>query len=158
MTTDRQHRHPKVGASPEEKQIKLGGNPESLDKQTIGWQFHTMDSRCADWPLGLSTRAPVWRSILQKLIGFEGLTWATIKEAAGGRNHGTNHHSLKISELSPSARRRISELRLEQYDKVFSLRLENRIRLYGIRDGRVMRILWYDPHHGTGRGVYLTQQ
>ena len=157
MAVDRQHRHPKLGATPEEKQIKLGVDPESLDKQTIGWQFHRMDQSSRDWPLGLATPAPIWRNILQKLMAFEGMTWASIKEAAGGRTHGTNHHSLKISELNIAARKRISELRLEQYDKVFSLRLENTVRLYGIRDGRIMRILWYDKHHGTNRGVCPTR-
>jgi len=157
MPIDRQHRHPRLGALPEEKQIKLGGDPESLDKQTIGWQFHRMDSNCERWPLGLATPAPIWRSVLLKLISFEGLTWASIKEASGGRTHGTNHHSLKISELNIAARRRIGELHLEQYDKVFSLRLTNTVRLYGIRDGRIMRLLWYDPHHGTYNGVCPTR-
>ena len=81
---------------------------------------------------------------------------ASIKEAAGGKKHGTNHHSLRISELNSTARKRIVELGLDEYDKVFSLRLANTIRIYGIRDGRVMRLIWYDSSHGTKNGVCPT--
>ncbi|HEY4740865.1 MAG TPA: hypothetical protein VIH76_09755 [Candidatus Acidoferrales bacterium] len=156
MPLDKQHRHPKTGASPPDRQIKLGGNPASLDAETIAWQFHRMDSTHQHWGWD-QLHAPVWRQILGKLKSFEGLTWASIKEAAGGKHHGTNNHSIKISELNAPARRRISELRLEEYDKVFSLRFSNTIRIYGIRDGRAMRLLWYDPYHGGGRGVCPTR-
>jgi len=157
MAVDRQNRHPRLGATPLEKQIKIGADPESLDRETIGWQFHRMDQSHERWCLGLRTKASIWRSILQKLIALEGMTWASIKEASGGRRHGTNHHSLKIAELHAEARKRIKELHLEQYDTVFSLRLTNTIRLYGIRDGRIMRLLWYDPCHGTTNGVCPTK-
>ena len=37
----------------------------------------------------------------------------------------------------------------------FSLRLTATTRIYGIRDRRALKLLWYDPHHGTtARAVY----
>lgn len=156
MPVDKQHRNPKTGASPQERQIRLGGDPESLEVQTIAWQFHRMDDDHEQWGWDL-LRAPQWKQVLIHLKHFEGLTWAKIKEAAGGKTHGTNNHSLKITELNSSARKRIQYLHLEQYDTIFSLRMAATIRIYGIRDGRVMRLLWYDPVHGTKNGVCPTR-
>lgn len=158
MAFEKQNRQPKVGAYPEERQIKTGGDPESFETQTIGWQFHRMDGSHEKWGWN-ELKAKKWREILRSLKGFEGMTWAEIKEASGGKKpgRGTNHHSLKISELNADARKRVEQLHLEQYDKVFSLRMTNTLRLYGIRDGRIMRLLWYDPHHGTSSGVCPTK-
>lgn len=155
MAVDRSHRHPKAGAYPSTRQIKTCGDPDSLDAQTIAWHFHRLDWKHGVWGWE-ELKAPKWKAILQRLISFEGLTWASIKEAAGGKKHGTNHHSLRISELNSTARKRIVELGLDEYDKVFSLRLANTIRIYGIRDGRVMRLIWYDSSHGTKNGVCPT--
>jgi hypothetical protein len=140
-------RQPKLGGQPETRQVKLGADPESLETQTIAWHFHRLDWNHEKW--GWQLKAPIWKQILLKLISFEGLTWAILKEQAGGRKRGTNHHSLKISDLTKAARDRITQLRLDQYDKIFSLRVSGTVRIYGIRDGRVMRLLWYDKCHGT---------
>jgi hypothetical protein len=148
MPINLQRRHPKVGAAPAERQIKTGGDPESFDKETIAWQFHRMDVDHQHW--GWNLPANQWREILKSLKVFEGLTWAKLKETSGGRRHGTNHHSLGIEELSINAKNRIVELGLEQYDKIFSLRMAATLRLYGIREGRVMRLIWRDPHHHHG--------
>ena len=155
MAIPKHLRQPKLGAVPEERQPKLGADPESLEKQTIAWHFHRLDREHEHW--GWELPAGTWRNVLQHLISFEGLTWAALKEQAGGRTHGTNHHSIKISELNKQARDRITELHLDQYDKVFSLRISGTVRLYGIRDGRVMRLLWYDDCHGGKNGVCPTQ-
>jgi hypothetical protein len=113
-----------------------------------------MDTQHKDW--GWQLNPEVWAGILTSLKILEGLTWAELKAAAGGRRVGTNHHSLTITQLNPTAQKRFAQLKLDEYDKVFSLRLANTVRLYGIRDGRVLRLLWRDPHHGSGRGVCPT--
>lgn len=156
MAVPKHLRHPKLGVEPETRQVRLGADPESLETQTIAWHFHRLDWKHERW--GWEQRhAPIWRNVLNHLISFEGLTWAQLKEQAGGRKHGTNHHSIKIAELNKDARDRIVALHLDQYDKVFSLRISNTIRLYGIRDGRVMRLIWYDDCHGGKNGVCPTQ-
>ncbi len=37
------------------------------------------------------------------------------------------------------------------------LKIEDVFEHYGIRDERVLRLLWYDQHHGTKNAVYLTK-
>lgn len=86
--------------------------------------------------------------ILQKLIAYEGMTWAEIQAASGGKKsgNGTNNHFENISEMSKEAQQRATELRLD-VDQLFSLRLTAKSRLYGILTDGIFRILWYDRNH-----------
>ncbi len=92
------------------------------------------------------------------LVALEGLTWADIKAQAGGRRRGTNHHPIEFAEFTPTARHRLEQLRLDEFASLFSLRLTNTLRLYGVRDGRVMQLVWHDPFHGSRRGACPTSR
>src|ERR1035438_1741848 len=129
-------RQPKA-AQVQPRQIKTGGDPESLDKETIAWHFHKLDGPHTDWGWQ-KLRAAEWKGILDHLRSFEGLTWAALKHQAGGRRRGTNHHALRTADFSVNARHRLTELRLDEFDSLFSLRINNTLRLYGVRDGRVL--------------------
>lgn len=155
MAVEKDFRHPKLGGQPETRQVKIGADPESLETQTIAWHFHRIDRIHPHW--GWQLNPETWGTILQHLISFEGLTWAKLKEQSGGRRVGTNHHSIKIAELNRAARERIAELRLDDYDTVFSLRISNTVRIYGVRDGRVLVLVWYDDCHGTRNEVCPTR-
>ncbi|MDP9932536.1 hypothetical protein J2X92_004791 [Variovorax paradoxus] len=82
------------------------------------------------------------------------MTWAEIQSATGGRKEGNNNHFVPVAKMPKEAQDRLIELRLDDIDDLFSLRLQNALRLYGIRDGRVLRLIWHDPHHGTPQGAY----
>jgi hypothetical protein len=148
-------KRPKIREQPESGRIKTGGDPDSFDAQTIAWQFHRLDYPHSDWGWE-KLKAVDWKGILRHLRDFEGLTWANIQSQSGGRRHGSNSHSLEISELSKGAQQRLLELGLDEYDSVFSLRINNTLRLYGLRDGRVLQLVWHDPHHGGKRGACPT--
>jgi len=65
-------REPKAQEVPS-RQIKTGGDPESLEKQTLAWHFHCLDRPHVDW--GWYQLQPTqWRNVLDHLIAFEGLT------------------------------------------------------------------------------------
>lgn len=147
---------PKTGAEPRAQEIRVGGNPSTHETETISWHFHRLDRDHPLWGWD-KLKAGDWKSILDALVSLESLTWAKLKEAAGGRSRGTNHHSLSTEQFCKSARDRLEEIRLDDYDEIFSLRLTNTLRLYGIRDGRVLRIVWHDPHHGSSNGAYPTK-
>lgn len=100
-----------------------------------------------DWGRSRVT-AQVWgEAILPKLWGFDSMTWGEIMGASGGRAAGTNHHPVKVEDLSKAARDRLREIELDDVEELFSLRLDGRKRIYGIRDGRILELLWYDPDH-----------
>lgn len=150
-------RHPRAREIIPSRQIKIGGDPESFDKETIAWQFFRLDRHHAYWGWN-RLRPPEWRDVLSHLVSFEGLRWADLKGQAGGRNRGTNHHPIEISGFNKSARDRLHELHLDDFTSLFSLRITNTLRLYGVREGRVLQIVWYDPHHGSRCGACPTDQ
>lgn len=77
------------------------------------------------------------------------MTWGELLKATGGRTSGNNHHSISVDQLSQKAIGRLTELKLEDIDELFSLRLTGKIRLWGIKDGRVLKLLWYDEDHSV---------
>ena len=147
--------HPKTSREPASGFPRTRNNPESTDAETLAWNFHRLDTDHPDW--GWNLKARLWRQLLDHLKALEGLTWAELKQQAGGKNQGTNHHPIPVADLSSSAQKRLEEINLDDFSTVFSLRLANTLRLYGVRDGRVLRLIWYDPHHGTGRGACPTK-
>jgi hypothetical protein len=54
-----------------------------------------------------------------------------------------------VGELCKTARDRLEDLRLEDIDELVSLRLGGAERVWGIRDGNVMLLLWWDPEHAV---------
>lgn len=155
MPVPNNQRTPKTKVVIQDRQIKTGGDPDSFERETIAWQFFRQDREHAEWGWD-KLKAAQWRDLLARLKAFEGLTWAQLKAQAGGRKRGTNHHSLFTAEFCKHARDRLRTLRLDDFDSLFSLRLANTLRIYGIRDGRVLQLLWHDPHHGSNKGAYPT--
>jgi hypothetical protein len=147
-------RTPKIGAAPaEENQIRLGGDPSAFDGETIVWAFGVVD---VEGPWGWRTGAARawWREILPKLQNLETMTWADILRPAGGRTHGNNNHPVAVEKLTKQAKDRLREINQDDVAELFSLRLDGTKRIYGIRDRRVLKLLWYDPFHGNnGRAV-----
>jgi hypothetical protein len=156
MSSSPERQSPKTNFDPPKEQIKLGGDPDAFEKQTIAWHFHRLDRLHTEWGWD-KLSAKQWKLMLQHLVSLEGLTWAALKAQAGGRKQGTNHHSLAVAGFTKSARDRLKELKLDDYDTIFSMRLSNTLRIYGIRDGRVLQLVWHDPHHGSKNGCYPTK-
>jgi hypothetical protein len=147
-------RQPKAGFDPALRHPKSKEDPGTTDTQTPGWQFHKCDFDHPGWGWG-QLKPPDWVQLIQgHLKSFETMTWAEIRNQSGGRTHGTNHHPCSVCNFSKDAQDRLTELRLEDTDDLFSLRLNGTHRLYGIKDGRVLRFVWQDPHHGSENGAY----
>ena len=83
------------------------------------------------------------------------MTWGELAKASGGRKQGNNHHFVKVEKLTKQAKDRLVELKQEDVSELFSLRLTALTRIYGVRNRRALKLLWYDKHHGTNeRAVY----
>ncbi len=134
------------------------GDPTLHDRETIVWALGIAD---LEGPWGWRTAAARvwWTEILPKLRDFESMTWAEIMRAAGGRTRGNNSHFVEVRSLTGQAKVRLVEIGQDDVSELFSLRLSSTVRIYGIRDRRALRLLWYDPHHGTNaRAVYPVRQ
>jgi len=160
-------REPKIGQSsrkqdirtkhaPSGKEVRAKEDPSSSDHHTPAWQFHRCDEEHELW--GWDKLTPELRLdiIKRHLCSFETMSWNEIKSTSGGKapGNGTNSHALPIGGFSKKAISRLEELKLDDNDELFSLRLQGKLRLYGIKDGRVLRFIWHDPHHGSEDGAY----
>lgn len=133
---------PALGASLQEpKRVpRIGVNPESHEKETPVWQFRQLDpdshSSCRSWR---ELNADLLWDVHSRLRDFETMTWIEIR-AAGS-------HFLDVASLSTTIKNRLVALKLIDLDQLYSLRLTGRRRIVGIREGRVLKILWWDPDH-----------
>ena len=135
----------------------LRRDPSSHDRETIVWAFSIVDEKGTWGCRGIPAQV-WWSEILPKLQDFESMTWAAIMRASGGRTRGTNHHFVEVEKLTKQAKTRLAELKQDDVSELFSLRLDATKRIYGIRDRRALRLLWYDPYHGKNtQAVYPVQ-
>jgi len=153
----RPRKRPKAEALPPDRKYPrtaLGTDPALHDRESIVWAFGIAD---LEGPWGWRTAAGRvwWDEVLPKLQNFETMTWDEIMRAAGGRARGNNSHFVSVEKLTPQAKDRLAELRQDDVSELFSLRITATARIYGIRDRRALKLLWYDPHHSTNtRAVY----
>ena len=83
------------------------------------------------------------------------MTWADIMMAGGGRARGSNNHAVQVENLTSPAKSRLTQISQDDVAELFSLRLTATTRIYGIRDRRALKLLWYDRHHGANaQAVY----
>lgn len=128
-----------------EKQTRFGADPISWLSKQPSWRFSRMDKESDRWS-PVDSNNCFLDNILAELSGFEGLTWAEIEQAAGGRTHGTNNHFENISELISDAQKRATELHILE-DQMFSLRIGGQRRLYGLLNDGIFTLIWYDKNH-----------
>lgn len=94
-----------------------------------------------------------WRKLLVKLVSYESMTWAQIEQAVGGKARGNLNHYVEVMNCRPRAQERLREIGLDQTERIYSLRLEGKLRVYGLREGAILILIWHDPHHDNNRGV-----
>ena len=77
--------------------------------------------------------------LLPKIKNFESMYWKDIL--------GSKSHEVNVSQISNHAQRRLSQLNLDDAEKLVSLRLTGTQRVWGIRMENILQILWWDPNH-----------
>ena len=129
----------------DDKDVRSRAVPSSNHEAPV-FLFTTMD---CDGPWGLRRLmgADLCSAIFPKLRNFETMTWANIIQQSGGGSSGTNSHPVKVASLASDAKKRLAEISQDDVEELFSLRLDGRKRIWGKREGRTLKILWYDPKH-----------
>ncbi len=145
MSYKKKPKQQEVFDSPKKKP-KSQENPNSYMQKNPVWSFKRADNNYSKW--GLKHSEELYRKVITKLISYEGMTWGDIMRASGGRKHGNNNHYENVADLIKEAQERWLELKLDEYDQVFSLRLDGEDRLYGLLppDG-IFSVIWYDQNH-----------
>ena len=119
-------------------------DPESSMRKHLSWSFSQcdMDPTCR-WAFFKERLSETfWDLLLPKMREFESMTLAEIFVIGKDHNHG-----ILTEELNKRAEKRLEELKIEA-EAVHSLRLGGQLRLYGVLDGAVYNIIWYDDDHG----------
>lgn len=131
----------KQGGQPPKREIRDGGNPESVYKMHPTWNFHICDKE-GKWAFTSENRGEdIWKKIIPFLSNLETQTWNEILIGAKKKNH-----TIKIENLNKCARKRLNSLHLTP-DEVISLSLDGNIRIYGVWYLSTCCLLWYDKDH-----------
>ena len=139
---------PKLGATVNAGQPKTMVNPPTYDAQKVSWQFSHLDLEHEEWGWSKLEAAECWGLFTAgHLRHIESMTWSEVKAAAGGRNNGTNSHSIATDTLPAAVQERLVDLKLDDLDAIFSLRLTGTLRIIGFQVGSAFKILWHDPNH-----------
>lgn len=86
-------------------------------------------------------KGPQLLKALVRLGEYEKMNWPQIIRQTGS-------HPVPCDQLAPLAEKRLREIGQDDVDELFSLRMSgNKPRIWGIRSGGVLSILWWDPEH-----------
>lgn len=129
-----------------ERQPRFENNPDSNRSKKACWHLGLLDFGCK-WSFNEIKQMDIFYSVLEKLKSFESMTWQEILDASGARKQGNNNHDIPLHKLCPMARKRLKELQLDDCGALFSLHLTGRWRVWGILDGYILKIIWFDPEH-----------
>ena len=122
------------------KQPRAERTPEELQRLPPTWRLGTLD---LDGPFGWRTLDPArFEQVLQRLHAFESMNWNDILIVGKKQNH-----TVAVRDLCSEARARLEELEQSDVDELVSLRVTGAQRIWGIRDGRSLKLLWWDPEH-----------
>lgn len=79
------------------------------------------------------------QEVLKKIFDSQKLTWQEL------RNNGS--HFVDREDLCAEAQKRLIQIRKDDLDQLFSLRLTGSKRIWGIKEGNIFWLLWWDPNH-----------
>lgn len=77
--------------------------------------------------------------VVDRLRNFELSTWPDIER--GGS------HSIEVWKLQKVARDRLTEIQLDDIDRLYSMRVTGRGRVWGVKFNNTISLLWWDPEH-----------
>ncbi len=107
----------------------------SFDQAKVEWCFSMFDHY--EWH-DSRYNDDCFLDIAKHLRDYQGLTWADVKR---------KDHPVARNRIIGEAQQRLEYLNQEDVDALWRLKFTNRQRLWGIRDTKIFRVLWWDPQH-----------
>lgn len=135
--SDRNRRKvPKSLNSPSESKTPKAG---VVPSDQLRPEFRT-DQMDMEGPWGWNQFDPLQiKELFQKIFESQKLTWQEL------RNNGS--HLVNRNIFCPEAQKRLIQIKQDDLDELFSLRITARKRVWGIKDGNLLWLLWWDPEH-----------
>jgi len=132
---------PSIGYSPELSKIpKSAHDPQSYYNSKPAWRISMMEM---EDPYGWhKIDATTLYKIRAHLKNLESMTWSDILVKAKKQNH-----LISKNKISSNAQKRLLDIKQDDIDELLSLRLTGKERIYGIMEGGIAKLLWWDPFH-----------
>lgn len=109
----------------------------------FSWNFSQFDGS-SDWGFVAFKREHI--DVVMKMVThFESIGWNAIQRDK--KSHGVDVKNSKPALKAWWAYCEGKNMKDDKNTKLFSLRIDSTKRLYGIRDGGIFNVIWYDPHH-----------
>ncbi|MGC9984096.1 MAG: hypothetical protein ABSF35_10725 [Polyangia bacterium] len=122
-----------------DKQPRIAENPDAFHDKRPVWRLGRIDVAAPILGWNLADGCALHR-IREKLSAFESMTFRDIIK--GGS------HDVEVWRLSREAKERLRDTQVTE-ESLISLRIAGRERVWGIRDGNVVYILWWDKNHAV---------
>lgn len=119
------------------KQPKGEPRPEKIEDQLL-WSFRLFDPH--EWGSGLKQDG-AFHNVASHLRDLERMDWSQLMQ--------TNQHchAVDLSNLPKKTQNRLTEIHLDDQDSLCCLRCTGTNRVWGIREGHVFIVVWWDPDH-----------
>lgn len=119
---------------------KVAAEPRSIMDQQPAWRLGNMRM---EPPFGWDTvTRDDMTQIVRHLKGLESMTWSAI--LIGAKKY--NHH-CDVAGMSREARACLDDDWQGGADEMLTMRLTNKKRVWGVLDGPIVHLLWWDPEH-----------
>jgi hypothetical protein len=113
----------------------------SPSKIKVQWCFELFDA-VTDWRINVGAEDHAsFISVADHLKAYSRLTWGDIQSRKD------RDHPIPIEKLCDRARARLIELQRDDADELWRLRFSGTQRLWGVKVGHVLRLIWWDPDH-----------
>lgn len=121
------------------KQPTGGARGDSVMRSTFKWCTSEVDLG-GPFSWGSCEHAQIFSDVIPRLQALETMTWSDV--------HSTGSHPISIEGLCKDARDRLSAIgKNDEYQELYSVRLSGRERIWGMRVGSALYLLWWDPEH-----------
>ncbi len=104
------------------------------------------DQMDMDGPWGWSRFDVIhFQEILIKIFECQKITWQILYQKKS--------HLVDIAKLIPEAQKRLRIIGKDDLDQLYSLRISGKKRIWGIKEGNLLWLLWWDPEHAVCESI-----
>ena len=132
----------KNNKQPKSQEVFTSKTPKSRPQQqvdTVVWSFVLLEE---EGPFGwnhCTSHEKYFKILIKKKHLGNMECWSDIEKAGS--------HAISCDKLCKEARDRLKEIKQDDIEELFSVRISGEERIFCIRDGNCLKVLWWDPNH-----------
>ncbi|CAN0601951.1 unnamed protein product [Ectocarpus sp. 12 AP-2014] len=130
---------PKITEEPNpNKTPKVSSPPPHFQGSVLSWRFNAVD-KGGPFAWSAIPDSQTHQKIVERLANFETMSESNLAQAGC--------HAIELHKLCEEAQKRLTELKLDDLDDIYSFRIRGEPRVFGVVRQNYVRVLWYDPNH-----------